>query len=432
MQSLLRALFDTAVAAADPRRLLAAQLPQPPRGAGRTVVVGAGKAAATMAEALEAAWPGPLQGLVVTRDGHGAHCRRIEVVESSHPVPDTRGVAAATRMLQMVVNLNPDDLVIALISGGGSAVLGLPAGPATLPELAAVTQQLLTSGAPISDINVVRKHVSAIAGGRLALAAAPARLVTLAISDVPGDDPSTIASGPTVADPSSLADARAVLAHYGIAVPPGIAARLADPAAETPKPGALAAADFRIIASPAQSLDAAAALARHSGYAVHSLGDRIEGEARAVARDHARLAGQIADGGGPVRPPCVLLSGGETTVTVRGHGRGGRNSEYALALALALDGRPGIGAIAGDTDGIDGSGDNAGATVLPDALDRMRERGIDPQHCLEDNNAYAAFAAIGGLIVTGPTRTNVNDFRAIVIESPTAGMSAADARGRRS
>jgi glycerate 2-kinase len=408
-RDLLRALFDAAIAAAQPALRVPGFLPPKPKG--RVVVVGAGKASAAMAKAVEDHWDGDLSGLVVTRYGHGAACRKIEIVEAAHPVPDEAGMNGAARMREMVRGLGPDDLVLALISGGGSAVLSLPAPPVTLDELRALTSSLLKSGANIVEMNTLRKHLSSIAGGRLALAAQPARVLTLAISDVPGDDPSTIGSGPTVPDPTTLEQARAVLAKYKIAAAPGIAARLADPASETPK--TLENADYELIAAPIQSLDAAAALAKKHGYAVHSLGPDLEGESRDVARDHADLARAIRAGTGPVRAPCVVLSGGETTVTVRGKGRGGRDAEFALALAVELDGLPGVWGIAGDTDGIDGTEDNAGAIVAPDTL----SRGQDARAFLADNDAYTYFKALGDLVVTGPTHTNVNDFRAILIEA---------------
>ncbi len=411
MHAFLRSLFDAAVAAAQPTLRIRDFLPAAPKG--RVVVVGAGKASAAMARAFEDAWTGPLEGLVVTRYGHGVPCRHIEIVEASHPVPDAAGLEAAGRMLERVRDLGPDDLVVALMSGGGSAVLSRPAPPIALDEFRALTSALLKSGANIVEMNAVRKHLSTIAGGRLAQAAAPARVLTLAISDVPGDDPSTIGSGPTVPDPTTLADARAVLAKYGIASSPSVAARLADPAAETPK--TLSNTDYRLIAAPIQSLDAAAELARKAGYAVHSLGPDLEGESRDVAAAHAKLAREIKAGRGPVRAPCVVLSGGETTVTVRGKGRGGRNAEFALALAVALDGIDGVWAIAGDTDGIDGTEDNAGARVAPDTLARARATGLDALARLADNDGYGFFAATGDLVVTGPTHTNVNDFRAIVV-----------------
>ncbi|MBI3505220.1 MAG: glycerate kinase [Proteobacteria bacterium] len=410
-RAFLVSLFDAAVAAAQPALRIRDFLPTAPGG--RLVVVGAGKASAAMARAFEDAWPGPLEGLVVTRYGHGVPCRRIEIVEASHPVPDAAGMDAAGRMLERVRGLGPDDLVVALMSGGGSAVLSHPAPPIALDEFRLLTSALLKSGANIVEMNAVRKHLSTIAGGRLAQAAVPARVLTLAISDVPGDDPSTIGSGPTVADPTTLADARAVLAKYGIAPSPAVAARLADPAAETPK--TLSNVEYRLIAAPIQSLDAAAALARQAGFAVHSLGPDLEGESREVAAAQAALARDIKAGRGPAKTPCVLLSGGETTVTVRGKGRGGRNAEFALALAVALDGLAGVWAIAGDTDGIDGTEDNAGAVVTPDTLVRARARGIDAAARLADNDGYGFFAGLGDLVVTGPTHTNVNDFRAIVV-----------------
>jgi len=407
----LRALFDAAIAAAQPAKRIAAFLPAPPKG--RLIVVGAGKASAAMARAVEENWTGPLAGLVVTRYGHGVACRHIEIVEAAHPVPDDAGMAAAARMLESVQGLGADDLVLALMSGGGSAVLSNPAPPVTLAAFRALTQALLKSGANIVEINTVRKHLSTISGGRLAAAAMPARVLTLGISDVPGDDPSTIGSGPTVPDPTTLADARAVLAKYAIEPAPEIAARLRDPAAETPK--YLPNAAYRMIAAPLQSLDAAAAVAKAAGFAVHSLGPDLEGEARDVASDHADLVRAIKAGRGPVAAPCVLLSGGETTVTVRGHGRGGRNAEFALALCVALDGLAGVWALAGDTDGIDGTEDNAGAIVAPDSLARAAALGHAAHERLADNDGYGFFAALEDLVTTGPTHTNVNDFRAIVI-----------------
>jgi hydroxypyruvate reductase len=408
---LLLSLFDAAIAAAQPALRIPAFLP--PRPKGRLVVVGAGKASAAMARAVEDNWEGPLAGLVVTRYGHGVACKHIEIVEAAHPVPDAAGMAAAARMMDLVRGLGREDLVLALMSGGGSAVLSNPAPPVTLEMFRALTSALLKSGANIVEINTVRKHLSTISGGRLAAAAAPARVLTLGISDVPGDDPSTIGSGPTVPDPTTLDDARAVLAKYGISPAPEIAARLADPAAETPK--ALPHAAYRMIAAPIQSLDRAAEIARAAGFAVHSLGPDLEGEARDVAAAHADLVRRIKGGHGPVAVPCVLLSGGETTVTVRGKGRGGRNAEFALALAVALDGLADVWALAGDTDGIDGTEDNAGAIVAPDTLARARTRGLAAQDRLADNDGYGFFAKLGDLVATGPTHTNVNDFRAIVI-----------------
>jgi glycerate 2-kinase len=391
-------------------------LPAPPQG--RTVVVGAGKAAAKMARAVEDHWPGPLAGLVVTRYGHGVPCQRIEVVEAAHPVPDAAGQKAAARILESVQGLTAEDLVLCLISGGGSALLALPAPGLTLDDKRAVNRALLKSGANIAEMNCVRKHLSAIKGGRLAAAAAPARVVSLLISDVPGDDPAIIASGPTVPDPTTFADALAVLEKYAIAEPPDVIAHLKAATDETPKPGdpRLARGETTIIARPQDSLEAAAAMARSAGYTPIILGDSIEGEARDVALVHAGIARQVTRFGQPAPAPAVLISGGETTVTVRGKGRGGRNAEFLLALAVALNGAPGIHAIAGDTDGIDGTEDNAGAFLGPDSLARGAVARLDARRALADNDGYGFFAALGDLVVTGPTRTNVNDFRAILVE----------------
>ena len=367
-------------------------------------------AAASMARAVEDNWAGPLGGLVVTRYGHSVPTRFVEVVEAGHPMPDAAGTLAAERIIGLVQGLTADDLVLALISGGGSALLSLPAPGIALTDKQAVNKALLKSGAPISEINCVRKHLSAIKGGRLALAAQPARMVSLIISDVPGDDPATIASGPTVPDATSLADARAILKKYGIVPPPAVAEHLDRPNSETPKPGdpRFAHVDNRVIATAKGSLEAAAAVARQAGITPILLGDAIEGEARAVAAAQARLAiAQMA--------PCVLISGGETSVTVRGTGRGGRNAEYLLALAIALDGHEGIHAIACDTDGIDGTEDNAGARLAPDSLARARGLGLDARAMLDENDGYGFFSILGDLVVTGPTRTNVNDFRAILV-----------------
>jgi len=414
--TLLRQLFSAALAAADPARVVAGHLPDPPTG--RTVVVGAGKAGAAMARAVEDGWRGgdaaQLSGLVVTRYGHGVPCRRIEVVEAAHPVPDAAGAEAARRILRSVGGLTADDLLLCLISGGGSALLAMPAAGLSLADKQAVNRALLKSGATISEMNCVRKHLSAIKGGRLAAAAAPARVVSLLISDVPGDDPGTIASGPTVADATTFADARHLLARHGIDPPAAVRAHLEAAADETPKPGdpRLARAEAHIIARPQESLEAAATAARAAGITPVILGDAIEGEAREVARAMAQTALQTAR---DKTSPCVLLSGGETTVTVRGQGRGGRNAEFLLALAIALDGAPGIHAIACDTDGIDGSEDNAGALIGPDTLARAAAFGLDPQARLDDNDGYGVFSALGDLVMTGPTRTNVNDFRAILV-----------------
>ena len=420
--TLLRALFEAALGAADPKLAVPPHLP--PQGSslpkGRTLVIGAGKAAATMAQAVEESWNGPLEGLVVTRYGHAVPCQNIEVVEAAHPVPDEAGRAAAERILNMVQGLSPDDLVICLISGGGSALLALPAPGLTLAHKQEVNRALLRSGADITQMNCVRKHLSAIKGGRLAAAAAPARVVTLIISDVPGDDPASIASGPTVPDPTSFADARAILARYGIEPPAPMRAHLETAAEETPKPGdaRLARAETRLIARPQDALEAAATRARAAGVAPVILGDAIEGEAREVARVMAAIARQVARHGQPAAAPCVLLSGGETTVTVTGQGRGGRNAEFLLGLAIALDGAPGIFALACDTDGIDGSEDNAGAILGPDSLARAEAAGLDAKARLADNDGYGFFAALGDLVVTGPTLTNVNDFRAILVLPP--------------
>ncbi len=412
---LLRALFDAALTAADPCETLPRHLPPPPTG--RTVVVGAGKAAAAMARAVEDNWPGPLEGLVVTRYGHAVECRMIEVVEAAHPVPDAAGRRAAERILEQARGLAPEDLLLCLISGGGSALLALPAPGLSLEDKQAVARALLACGADIAEMNCVRKHLSAVKGGRLAAAAAPAPVVTLAISDVPGDGPPVIASGPTVPDPTTFAEARAILEKYAIKPPPAVARHLAAAAEETPKPGdpRLAGAGFRLIARPQDALEAAARAAEAAGVAPVILGDSIEGEAREVARVMAGIARQAANHSQPAPPPCVLLSGGETTVTLRGQGRGGRNAEFMLALALALDGRAGIHAIACDTDGIDGSEDNAGALIGPDTLARAAAHGLDAKARLADNDAYGLFEALGDLIVTGPTLTNVNDFRAVLV-----------------
>jgi glycerate 2-kinase len=426
----LRSLFDAAVAAADPVRLLPDHLP--PRPKGRTVVVGAGKAAARMARAVERNWKGPLDGLVVTRYGHGEPCERIGVMEAAHPLPDEAGREATTRILALVRGLSADDLVICLLSGGGSALLESPPADLTLDEIQTVGRALLRSGATIHDINCVRKHLSLVKGGRLAVAAHPARVSTFIISDVPGDDPSIIASGPTVPDPTTFAEALAILERFDITEPAAVLDHLRFGAAagerehgdrvagsETPKPGDVSFArdDVVVLATAHRSIDAAAATARAAGVEPVVLGYDIEGEARVLGRAHAELARQTASGAGPARPPCVVLSGGETTVTVTGRGRGGRNTEYLLSLATALDGAAGVSALAADTDGIDGTENNAGAFVVPDTLSRARAAGADPAAHLAANDAYGFFAATGDLLVTGPTRTNVNDFRAILIDS---------------
>lgn len=416
----LRELFNQAVAAVSADKCVPQHLPARPRG--RTIVVGAGKAAAAMARCVEQHWDGPLAGLVVTRYGHSVPCERIEVIEAAHPVPDAAGRAAATRMLSMVQGLSADDLVLCLISGGGSALLAAPAEGITLEEKQVINRALLRSGANITEMNCVRKHLSAVKGGRLALAAAPAKVVTLAISDVPGDDPSVIASGPTVADASTFADARAILAKYGIEPPPSVHAHLQAARDETPKPGdpRLDRSTVVICATAQDALQAAARYAHTCGVTPVVLGDSIEGEAREVALVHAGIARQVARHGGLAVPPCVLLSGGETTVTVRGKGRGGRNSEFLLALAVALNGARGMHALAADTDGIDGSEDNAGALLSDDSLARAAARGIHARAAMNDNDGYGFFRALGDLVITGPTRTNVNDLRAILITSAAA------------
>ncbi len=412
---LLLDMFQAAVNAAAPALCLPAHLPPQPKG--RTIVVGAGKAAASMAAAVEAHWNGPLEGLVVTRYSHCIPCKFIEVVEASHPVPDEAGSKAARRIIEMVSGLTADDLVLVLISGGGSALLALPVDDITLADKQAINRALLKCGAHIAEINTVRKHLSAIKGGHLAVAAQPARVVALAISDVPGDDLSIIASGPTVPDLSTRTDALGVLTKYGIEIPATIAMHLNDEISETPKPGdpRFANVTSSLVATPQRSLEAAARVARDAGLPCVILGNAIEGEAREVGIVHAGIARQCGDWGQPLEIPCVLISGGETTVTVRGNGRGGRNAEFLLSLGIATDGRNGIWALAADTDGIDGSEDNAGAILTPDMLQRARFADIDVKMRLADNDAYSVFAALNDLVMTGPTLTNVNDFRAILV-----------------
>ncbi len=416
--ALLRRLFDAAIAAALPAGIVARHLPGRPTG--RTIVLGAGKASAAMAAAVEAAWEGPLDGLVVTRYGHAVPCDRIEIVEAAHPVPDEAGRAAAARMLQIARAAGPDDLVLCLISGGGSALLALPADGIPFADKQAVNAALLRSGADIAEMNTVRRHLSAIKGGRLAAAAYPARVVSLVISDVPGDDPAAIASGPTVADPTTFADAAAILARYGIDAPTSVKAHLAAAREETPKPGdpRLAMAETLMIATPRMSLEAAAAVARAAAVTPLILGDALEGEAAEVGKVMAGIARAAATSGHPLPGPCVVLSGGETTVTVRGPGRGGRNVEFLLGLAVALAGEPRVWALAGDTDGIDGGGPAAGALVTPDTLARAHALGLDARAMLAANDAHPFFEALGDAVVTGPTLTNVNDFRAILVTAP--------------
>ncbi len=409
----LRALFDRAVEVADPMRSLAAHLP--PKPAGRVLVIGAGKASARMAEAVEAAW-GPCEGLVITRTGYARPCRGIEIVEAAHPVPDAAGAAATGRMLALLRGLTPDDFVLALISGGASALLVAPAEGVTLAEKQAVNAALLASGAPIDRMNTLRKHLSRVKGGQLAAAAFPARTLALILSDVPGDDPAFIGSGPTVGDSSTPAEAREVLARWVAPVPAGVAAVLArGSGVVVPGDPRLSRTENRVFAAPAQSLAAAAAMAEAAGCEVRLIGDALEGEAREVAVAQAAAARGIAAARRPGDRPVLLLSGGELTVTRRGDGIGGPNAEYCLALALALDGAPGIHAIACDTDGVDGAAEVAGAVVGPATLARARAGGLDPAAALARNDAHRFFGGIGAQVVTGPTLTNVNDFRAILI-----------------
>ena len=422
----LRALYDAAVQRALPLHNTAPYLPPPPDPKrGRTIVLGAGKAGGAMAQAVDALWPQdqPLSGLVVTRYDHvppayKANPGRIEVVEAAHPVPDAAGRAAAQRILELTQGLSKDDLVLCLISGGASALLSLPAPGLSLDDKRAINKALLESGAAIDEMNCVRKHLSAIKGGRLAAACAPARVVTLLISDVPGDAPEVIGSGPTVPDPTSCADALAILRRYGIEIPAAARAGLDSGAFETPKPGdpRFAGHPVHMIATPQQSLEAAAELARRVGIAAHILSDEIEGESREVGKVHAALARAVARRGEPFARPCVILSGGETTVTVKAKGgRGGRATEFLLGCAIALQREAGVWVLAGDTDGIDGVEDNAGAVVTPDTLQRAVALDLKAQDFLDRNDAYNFFAPLGDLVVPGPTFTNVNDFRALLV-----------------
>jgi glycerate 2-kinase len=414
-RNLLRSMFDAGVAAAMPDQCVPQNLPTKPKG--RTIVVGTGKASAAMAQVLEQSWNGPLSGLIVTRYGHAVSCKQIEIVEAAHPVPDDAGTTGARRMLEMVKGLTKDDLVIALISGGGSALLSLPAEGISAEEKRAVNRALLKSGAPISEMNCVRKHLSAIKGGRLAAAAHPARVVSLVISDVPGDDLAAVGSGPTVADPTTFTQARAIIAKYKIDAPAAVIRHLDQAIDETPKPGdwRLAGVETKLIASPQKSLEAAAAIARKAGITPLILGDSIEGEAREVGFVMASIALQSRRFGQPLPAPCVLISGGETTVTVRGNGAGGRNVEFLLALALKLDGAENIMALAADTDGVDGGREVAGAFITSETLARARAMGIDPWASLSNNDGHGFFEKLGDQIITGPTMTNVNDFRAVYI-----------------
>ncbi len=424
--ALLRAMFDAAIASAQPALCIPPHLPSPETlGGGRLLVIGAGKASAAMARAVELAWTGPMSalgGLVVTRYGYAVPCEQIEIVEAAHPVPDAAGLAAAQRLMALVQGLNENDLVLCLISGGGSSLLPLPAPGLTLDDKQAVNRALLKSGATISEMNCVRRHLSAIKGGRLAAACHPARVLTLLISDVPGDDPIDIASGPTVADATTCDDALAIVRRYGIELPPAVRAVLESGEGESVKPGdpRLARCQTRMIATPQRALEAAAAVARDAGVTPYILGDAIEGEARDVGKVLAGIALQVAGKGQPVAAPCVLLSGGETTVTVRGQGRGGRNVEFLLSLGVALNGHPRIHALAGDTDGVDGQEEIAGALLAPDTLARAWAVGLRPKDSLADNDGHGFFEALGDSVVTGPTLTNVNDFRAILVGA-TAG-----------
>jgi len=420
-------MFDAAIEAAQPAHCVPPHLPPAPKG--RLVVIGAGKASAEMARAVEDHWPGELSGLVVTRYGYAVPCKQIEIVEAAHPVPDEAGLAAARRLLQLVSGLSSDDLVLCLISGGGSALLPLPIEGLTLEHKQTLSRALLRSGASINEMNCVRRHLSAIKGGRLAAACHPARVLTLAISDVPGDDPINIASGPTAADPTTCEDALAIVRRYGIELPPEVREVLESGRGESVKPGdpRLERAEIRLIATPQLALQAAAKVARDAGFTPLLLGDSIEGEARDVGKVMAGIAKSVAQHGQPVTAPCVLLSGGETTVTVRGQGRGGRNVEFLLSMAVALADQPGVWALAGDTDGVDGAEEVAGAIVTPDTTARAWARGIRPVDRLMDNDGHGFFEALGDQVITGPTKTNVNDFRAVLVDATALPMTAARA-----
>lgn len=414
-RALLQQMFAAAIAAAQPELCIPRYIPAPPKG--RLIVIGAGKASAAMARAVENCWPTPVEGLVVTRYGYAVPCKHIEILEAAHPVPDEAGLLASRRILALVSNLTADDLVLCLISGGGSSLLPLPAATLTLEDKQSINRSLLRSGATITEMNCVRRHLSAIKGGRLAAACRPARVVNLIISDVPGDDPVDIASGPTVADSSTCSDALAILRRYAIDVPDRVMELLTSGAGESIKPGdvRLPQIETHLVATPQMALEAAAAVAHRSGVACHILSDSIEGEARDVGRVLGGIALQVKRRGQPFKPPCVLLSGGESTVTVRGDGRGGRNVEYLLSLAMTLQGEPGIHALAADTDGVDGLEEIAGACLAPDTLARAWAQGINPADSLDRNDGHGFFGALGDSIVTGPTLTNVNDFRAIFV-----------------
>jgi len=411
----LTGIFETAVDAADPEKVIRNFLPAKPRG--RTIVVGAGKGAAQLARAFERAWDAPLEGVVVTRYGYATPCERIRVLEAAHPVPDEAGLAAARALLEQVKNLTEDDLVVALVCGGGSALLPSPPAGLTLADEIAVNEALLASGAPISAMNTIRKHVSTIKGGRLAQAAHPARVVSLVVSDIPGDNPALVASGPTVPDTGSRADALRFVETYGMTLPAAVMRHMNSAAADAPSPSdpRFARNEVHVIASAAVSLDAAAAAARAQGIEAVILSDAIEGEAREVGSVHAAIAREVATRDRPFRKPVLILSGGETTVTLRAKGKGGRNSEFLLSFAIGVDGVDGIEALAADTDGIDGSEDNAGAFADGGTVSRMRSAGVDAKAMLVGNNAWTAFNAVGDLFVPGPTGTNVNDLRAILI-----------------
>jgi len=413
--ALLRQLFDAAVAAAQPALCLPAHLPPPPKG--RTIIIGAGKASAAMARALEDHWAGPLEGLVVTRYGYEVPCQRVDIVQAAHPVPDAAGLAATQRILQTVQGLTTDDLVIALISGGGSSLLIAPSEGMTLADKQNVNKALLTSGATISEMNCVRRHLSAIKGGRLGAACYPAKLLTLLISDVPGDLPMDIASGPTVGDVTTCADALAIVQRYQIDLPVAARQLLEGGAGETVKPddARLNKSSVRMITAPQIALQAAAQMAQAAGFTPYILGDSLEGEARDVAKVLGGMARQVVLHGQPFKTPCVLLSGGETTVTLKGQGRGGRNVAFLLALGVALAGTPGVYAIAGDTDGVDGLEEIAGAVLTPDTLERAWALGMNPRSFLDNNDAHTFFQTLGDSVITGPTLTNVNDFRAILL-----------------
>lgn len=409
----LTQLFQQAVAAAHPRVCLPPSLPEQRHAP--ALVVGAGKAAAAMAKVFEDHWQGAVRGLVITRHGHGEPCRRIRVVEAGHPLPDLAGRQAAADLRNLLCSRAPEERIFFLASGGGSSLLALPATPIDLEEKRRISAALLRSGAAINEINCVRKHLSALKGGRLAALCEPALVTTYAISDVPGNDPAVIASGPTVADPTTSAEALAILHRHKIPLSDAVRQWLNSPDSETPKPGDLRSHPFHLIATPADALQAAATFARSRGVNAVILGDQIEGEAREVAKVMAGIAKSIQDSGEPARPPCVLLSGGETSVRVRGDGKGGRNTEFLLSLAVALAGRSGIYALAADSDGIDGSEDNAGALLHPNSLERARAIGLDASQLLDGNDSYRFFAELGDLLMTGPTRTNVNDVRAIYV-----------------